>query len=298
LTVGWIGTGVMGSPMCGHLMDKKGYKTLVYNRTKGKADDVVEKGAEFKEPQEIAKEADFVFLMLGYPHDVEAMTLGPDGVVQHMKEGAVLIDHTTSSPKLAEQIHEEAKKRGVGSIDAPVSGGDIGAKNGQVVAMCGGDQETFDKALPLMETYSKAAKLMGDAGKGQHTKCVNQIMIASTMVGLSEAMIYSHKAGLEISPWIELLNGGAAGSFSLEKLGPRMLKRDFDPGFYVEHFIKDLGIALEEAKNMGLSVPGTSSAHQLYLSLAANGGSRDGTQAILKVFESLNGLELPAQQDE
>jgi len=170
LTVGWIGTGVMGAPMCGHLMDKLGHQTLVYNRTKSKAQSLFDRGAKYMQPQEIAREADFLFLMLGYPHDVEAMTLGPDGVVQHMKEGAVLIDHTTSSPKLAEQIHEEAKKRGVGSIDAPVSGGDIGAKNGEVVAMCGGEEDVFENTLPLLETFSKAAELMGGPGKGQHTK--------------------------------------------------------------------------------------------------------------------------------
>lgn len=295
ITIGWIGTGVMGSSMCGHLMDKKGYKTLVYNRTREKTASVVAKGAEYTEIADIAKQADFVFLMLGYPHDVEEIALGDNGIIQHMKEGAVLVDHTTSSPKLAEKIYEAAKERGVGSIDAPVSGGDIGAKAGQVVSMCGGDQDVFDKVLPLLETYSKAAKLMGGAGKGQHTKCVNQMMISTTMIGLSEAMVYSHKAGLDIENWMELLNGGAAGSFSLAKLGPRMLKRDFGPGFYVEHFCKDLGIVLDEAKSMGLSVPGTAQANQLYWSLMANGGSRDGTQAILKVIESLNNVEIPAK---
>ena len=298
LKIGWIGTGVMGASMCGHLMDKSRHQTYVFNRTASKANSLLDKGAEFKEPQDIAKEADFLFMMLGYPHDVESMALGSDGIIQHMKEGAILIDHTTSSPKLAEQIHEEAKKRGVGSIDAPVSGGDIGAKNGQVVTMCGGDQEDFDKVLPLFETYSKAVKLMGDAGKGQHTKCVNQMMLATTMIGLSEAFVYSHKAGLEIDQWIDLLSSGAAGSFSLEKLGPRMLKRDFDPGFYVEHFIKDLGIVLDEAKEMGLSLPGTSNSNQLYLSLAANGGKREGTQAILKVLEKMSNVEIPAKKED
>lgn len=233
--------------------------------------------------------------MLGYPHDVEEVTIGPNGIIQHMKEGSILVDHTTSSPGLAEKIYEAGKARGVGCIDAPVSGGDIGAKNGQVVAMCGGDQEDFDRVLPLMQTYSKTAKLMGGAGKGQHTKAVNQIMISTTMIGLSEAFVYSHKAGLDIGEMMDLLSGGAAGSFSLTKLGPRMLKRDFDPGFYVEHFCKDLGIVLDEAKSMNLSLPGASSAHQLYRSLMAHDGGRLGTQAILKVLENLNNVEIPAQ---
>lgn len=213
-----------------------------------------------------------------------------------MKEGSILVDHTTSSPGLAERIYEAGKERGVGCIDAPVSGGDIGAKNGQVVAMCGGDLETFNSVLPLLQCYSKTVKLMGGAGKGQHTKAVNQIMISTTMVGLSEAFIYSHKSGLDIAEMIDLLSGGAANSFSLTKLGPRMLKRDFDPGFYVEHFCKDLGIVLDEARAMDLSLPGTAQSHQLYKSLVANGGARDGTQALLKVFENLNNVEIPAQE--
>ena len=298
ITVGWIGTGVMGGPMCGHLMDKKGYKTLVYNRSKDKAEEVLAKGAEFMQPEEIAKQADFIFIMLGYPHDVEEVTLGEKGIVQFMKEGAILVDHTTSSPGLAERIHAAGKQRGVGCIDAPVSGGDIGAKNGQVVAMCGGDKEDFEKVLPLLETYSKTAKLMGGAGKGQHTKAVNQIMISTTMIGLSEAFVYSHKAGLDIGEMMDLLSGGAAGSFSLTKLGPRMLKRDFNPGFYVEHFCKDLGIVLDEAKDLNLSLPGASSAFQLYRSLMAHDGGRLGTQAILKVLENLNNVEIPAQDPE
>lgn len=275
-------------------MSKLGHETLVYNRTKSKAQTLLDNGAVYKQPQEIAREADFIFLMLGYPHDVESMTLGSEGIVQHMKEGSVLVDHTTSSPKLAELISEEAKQRGVGSIDAPVSGGDVGAKAGQVVTMCGGEPDVFDKTLPLLETYSKGVELLGGPGKGQHTKCVNQIMIATTMVGVAEAMIYSHKAGLDIGAWLELINGGSAGSFSLEKLGPRMLRRDFDPGFYVEHFVKDLGIALDEAKNMGVTIPGTAQAHQLYTALKANDGGRLGTQALLNVLESLNNTEIPA----
>ena len=247
----------------------------------------IEAGAEFKEIEEIAKEADFLFIMLGYPKDVEEVTIGPNGVIQHMKEGAILVDHTTSSPALAERIHQAGKERGVWCVDAPVSGGDIGARNGQVVSMCGGDQEAMEKVTPLLETYSKTVKLMGGPGKGQHTKAANQIMISTTMIGLSEAFVYSHKAGLDIGEMMDLLSGGAANSFSLTKLGPRMLKRDFNPGFYVEHFWKDLGIVLDEAKDMNLSLPGTSSSLQLYRSLMAHDGGRLGTQAVLTVPQIL-----------
>jgi len=259
---------------------------------------LVADGAEYMQIDAIAKQADYLFIMLGYPHDVQEVVLGDNGVIQHMKPGSILVDHTTSSPGLAEKIHAAGKERGVGCIDAPVSGGDIGAKNGQVVAMCGGDQDDFDKVFPLMETYSKTAKLMGSTGKGQHTKAVNQIMIATTMIGLSEAFVYSHKAGLDIEAMMDLLSGGAAGSFSLSKLGPRMLKRDFDPGFYVEHFCKDLGIVMDEAKDMNLSLPGAAMGAQFYRSLMAHGGGRDGTQSILKVFENLNNVEIPAKQPE
>lgn len=202
--------------------------------------------------------------MLGFPSDVENMVFGTgepgSGILEHMKSGSYLIDHTTSSPGLAERIATEAKKKGVLSIDAPVSGGDTGAKNGKLVAMIGGEPAAVDACMPLFKCYSAQCQNMGGPGSGQHTKAANQIMIGSTMVGLCEALVYSHKAGLPLDQLITLLSNGAAGSFSLKNLGPRMLKRDFEPGFYVEHFVKDLGIALEESKRMGISMPGTALA--------------------------------------
>mmetsp|Transcript_16632 Transcript_16632/g.19938 ORF Transcript_16632/g.19938 Transcript_16632/m.19938 type:complete len:301 (-) Transcript_16632:1909-2811(-) len=289
LAVGWIGTGVMGKAMAGHLM-KRGRITnmMVYNRTAAKADDLVQAGAEFLTPVEIAQKADFVFTMLGYPHDVENMILEKEGILKHMKKGSVLVDHTTSSPALARKIGETASELGVHAVDAPVSGGDIGAKNGELVIMIGGDDEGVKKALPLLGCFSSKCEHLGEAGAGQHTKAANQIMISSTMLGTCEALIYGHKAGLELDKLIELLGGGGAGSFTLTKLGPRMLRRDFDPGFYVEHFVKDLGIALEEGRKMGVSLPSTALANEFYVAMIAQGDGRMGTQGLLTVLERFN----------
>ena len=234
----------------------------VYNRTASKADDLVKAGATYAEsPQALAKSVDVLFLMLGYPHDVEKVVLDPEtGIANHLKEGAYLVDHTTSSPGLAEKIASQLKAKGIHSVDAPVSGGDIGAKNGKLVTMIGGEDEAIKYCLPLLNCYSAECKHMGGPGAGQHTKMANQIMIATTMIGLCEGLIYGHKAGLKLDELINLLQKGAAGSFSMEKLGPRMLRRDFEPGFYVEHFVKDLGICLDEGKRMGISLPGTALA--------------------------------------
>jgi len=292
VVIGWIGTGVMGKSQAGHLI-KAGYKLAVFNRTASKADELVQAGAEYLEPAEIAKKADYLFLMLGYPIDVEKMVLDPEvGILKHMKAGAFLIDHTTSSPDLAERIAVEGNKVGVKSIDAPVSGGDIGAKAGKLVTMVGGETEAVETCRHLMDLYSQQVQLMGGPGAGQHTKCANQIMIATTMVGTCEALIYGHKAGLDLSQMIPLLSKGAAGSFTLEKLGPRMLRRDFEPGFYVEHFVKDLGIALAESKRMGLATPGLALAAQFYHALVAQGGERMGTQGLLTTLEKFNAVEV------
>ena len=231
--------------------------------------------------------------MLGYPYDVKDMVFNPEtGILNDMKQGSFLVDHTTSSPGLAEEIAKACAERGVGSIDAPVSGGDIGARNGTLVVMMGGSQEAVDVCLPLMKCYSSECKLMGAPGAGQHTKMANQIMIASTMVGLCESLIYGHKAGLPLDQLIVLLQGGAANSFSLSRLAPRMLKRDFDPGFYVEHFVKDLGIALEEGRRMNISMPGTALAQQLYHAMMAQDRGRLGTQGLLLCLEQLNNTEV------
>jgi len=293
LKVGWIGTGVMGAHMARHLMHN-GYKTMsVFNRTASKADGLVSEGAKFMQPREVAENSDIVFLMLGFPQDVETMVLDPqNGILPQMKAGSILVDHTTSSPGLATRIAQQCAAAGVGSLDAPVSGGDIGAKNGKLVTMVGGDQEIVAQAKPLLDCYSAEVQHLGKAGAGQHTKAANQIFIASTMIATCEGLLYGHKAGLDLEQMISLLSKGAAGSFCMEKLGPRMLRRDFDPGFYVEHFLKDLGICLEESKKMNLSLPGLALAESFYRAFAAQGGARQGTQGLIQVLEAFNNTKI------
>ena len=291
-SIGWIGTGVMGVHQARHLIEK-GYKLSVYNRTKSKADSLIKLGAAFKSPEEIAKSCDLVFLMLGYPHDVEEVLLGSEnGILKQMQKGAYLVDHTTSKPGLAVKIAEEASKLGVCVIDAPVSGGDIGAKNGTLVAMCGGKEAEFEKVKPIMSVYCKAVKLHGEAGAGQHTKCINQISIAGAMIGVCEGLIYGKKAGLDLEKVIETIGGGAAGSFSLTYYAPKILAKDMKPGFYVEHFVKDMEIALDECRRMGIALPGLALVHQLYRGIMAQGGARLGTQALIKALEGLNNLDI------
>lgn len=289
--IGWIGTGVMGKSMCKHLINK-GYELSIFNRTAAKATELIEMGAKFLEPIEIAKSCDIVFLMLGYPRDVEEMVLGEKGILKHMKKGKYLIDHTTSSPDLAIQIYSQAKELEINSYDAPVSGGDIGAREARLVVMVGGDEEGFSPVEEIMKCYSSKINLMGSAGKGQHTKMSNQIIIASTMVGVVEGMLYAKKANLDVEKVIQLLGGGAAGSFSLNIYGPRILKRDFEPGFYVEHFVKDLEICLKESEKMGLKLSGLELAHKFYKTMIDDGLEKKGTQGLMLAIEKLNGIEL------
>jgi len=296
--IGWIGLGIMGKPMCQYLM-KAGYQVSIFNRTKSKVEDIIAEGATFLQPEELAASCDIVFLMLGYPTDVRETTLGTPGIVNHMKSGSILVDHTTSSPSLAQEIYEKCKEKGIASIDAPVSGGDVGAKNGTLVVMCGGEAEPFEKVKEVMQKYSSTIKLMGKAGNGQHTKMCNQINIASTMLGVVEGLLYGYKAGLNLDDMIDTIEGGAAASFSLKVLGRRMLKRNFDPGFFVEHFVKDMSIALEEAARANLCLPGLSLVKQFYQALMAQGGAKYGTQGLLLALEKLNNVEVvsnPNQQ--
>jgi 3-hydroxyisobutyrate dehydrogenase len=288
--IGWIGTGVMGKSMCKHLL-KAGYQLYVYNRTPSKTDELVELGAKFLEPKEIGKICDVVFLMLGYPKDVEDMAFNPDyGLLNHMKSGSYLIDHTTSSPDLAEKIFNVAKEKNISSWDAPVSGGDIGAREGRLVVMVGGPQEGFDDAKSIMQTYSSKISLMGTAGKGQHTKMTNQILLASNMVGVCEGLLYAYKSGLNQQAVIDLLGGGAASSFSLNVLGPRILRRDFEPGFFVEHFVKDMDIALAECEKMGIKLRGLELARSLYQIMMENDLGKKGTQGLFLALEKLNNI--------
>lgn len=258
MTIGWIGTGVMGKSMA-KLLIKKGFKLLVYNRTAHKADELVELGATFMKPIEIAKRVDVLIMMLGYPIDVKKMVLDPEvGILKHMKKGSYLIDHTTSSPELANEIAKQAKEYDVWSIDAPVSGGDLGARNGCLVTMVGGEQEPVEFCRDLMDTYSCDIRHMGIPGTGQHTKSTNQIMVSAQHVGVCEALIYGYKAGLRLDQVMKVLDGGEADGFLMHNVAPRMLRRDFSAGFYVEHLTKDLGIVMDSARAMGITLPGTS----------------------------------------
>ena len=231
-TIGWLGTGVMGKSMAGHLI-KAGYQLNVYNRTKAKAQQLIDIGAKWMEPKEIAANSEVVITMLGYPHDVQDMILSENGILPYMKKGSFLIDHTTSKPNLAEKIHKECSKVGVYSIDAPVSGGDIGAKEARLVIMCGGDSQSFEQVKPIMSVYGKNVLLNGSAGKGQHTKMANQILLAGNMIGIVEALLYAYKMGLDLDQTIKTLSSGGAASTALQTLGPRIVAGNLDPGFYV-----------------------------------------------------------------
>jgi 3-hydroxyisobutyrate dehydrogenase len=288
-TIGWIGTGVMGRWMCQHAMDK-GYKAVVYNRSKDKAQPLIDLGASFAAtPKEVAAQADVVFAIVGFPKDVREVFLGEQGALAGSKPGTILVDMTTSEPALAREIYEAAKAKGVHSVDAPVSGGDVGAKNAALSIMIGGDPEPIAAITPLFECMGKTIVHQGPAGSGQHTKMVNQILISGNMIALCEALLYGHKAGLNMETVMKSVSVGAAGSKALEVLGPRILKGDFEPGFYVEHFIKDMGIALAEAERMNISMPGLSLVKQLYESVRALGYGRKGTQALYLALETMSG---------
>jgi len=286
--VAWIGTGVMGHSMCLHLMDK-GYSLSVYNRTESKTADLVARGAKWcASPAEAAVDADVIFTIVGYPADVEAVILGEQGVLQTARKGSVIVDMTTSEPSLAVKIAAEAGLKGVQSLDAPVSGGDLGARNGTLAIMCGGEKETFDAVLPLLEAFGQNIRLMGGAGSGQHTKMCNQILIASTMIGVVESLLYGYRAGMGMNEIIDVIGSGAAASWSINNLGRRIADGNFDPGFFIKHFVKDMGIALKEASRMNLSLPGLALAHQFYTAAIAQGLENLGTQGLYKVFDSMN----------
>jgi len=289
--IGWIGTGVMGRWMCQHAM-AAGYPATVYNRSPEKAQPLVDLGAKLaKTPKEVAENSDVVFAIVGFPKDVREVFLGSEGALAGSKKGTILVDMTTSEPSLAIEIYEAAKAKGVKSLDAPVSGGDVGAKNAALSVMIGGDTDVVEAVKPIFETMAKTIIHQGPAGAGQHTKVVNQILISSTMVALCEALLYGYKAGLDLETVFKSVSVGAAGSKSLDNLGPRILVRNFEPGFYVEHFIKDMGIALAEAEKMNLALPGLGLAKQLYEGVRAQGYGRKGTQALLLSLEAMNGVK-------
>lgn len=283
--IGFIGIGVMGKSMVSHLMEA-GYEAHIYTRTKATAEPLLEKGAIWEEsPGKVAAAADITITIVGYPHDVEEVYLSEDGILSNATEENIVIDMTTSSPQLAGQIYEKAKEKGVASLDAPVSGGDVGAKNGTLSIMVGGDKATFDTVLPIFSIMGQNIVYQGPAGSGQHCKMANQIAIASTMMGVCESIRYAEKAGLDPATVLQSIETGAAGSWSLSNLAPRMIKGDFDPGFYVKHFIKDMNIALESSQDIGLSAEGLSLAKSLYDQIAKAGGEDLGTQALYKNYK-------------
>lgn len=289
--IGWIGTGVMGNSMCGHILSA-GFALTVFNRSQGKALGLLERGARWAEsPRLVAEQSDIIFAIVGFPNDVREVFLGPDGALAGCNPGNVLVDMTTSQPSLAVEIYQAAKAKGVDALDAPVSGGDKGAKEATLSIMIGGDAEVANSLNPIWNVMGKTVNYQGPAGSGQHTKMVNQILISAGMVGVCEALIYGYRAGLDMDTVLKSVSSGAAGSWSLTNLGPRILQNNFDPGFFVEHFIKDMGIALAESRRMGLSLPGLALAEQLYLSVAAKGWARCGTHALTMALAELSGFD-------
>jgi 3-hydroxyisobutyrate dehydrogenase len=289
--VGWIGTGVMGQSMCGHIISK-GYKATVYNRSKDKAQGLLDKGAGWGDtPKAVAEKSDIIFAIVGFPPDVREVFLGKEGALAGCRPGCVLVDMTTSEPSLAREIYEAAKAKSVASVDAPVSGGDVGAKNAALSIMVGGDTDAVEAVKPLFECMGKTIVHQGPAGAGQHTKMVNQILVASSMIGVCEALLYAQKSGLDPTTVLQSVTTGAANSWSLQNLGPRIIARNFEPGFFVEHFIKDMGIALKECERMGICLPGLALVHQLYVAVRAQGLGRKGTQALMLALETISNIK-------
>ena len=284
MKVGFIGTGVMGSSMVRHLL-KADYDINVFNRTKKKALPLVDEGAVWQNsPAEVAEKSDVIFTIVGYPTDVEEVYFGDKGILEGLTEGKIVVDMTTSTPELAVRISERAGEMKVKSLDAPVSGGDLGAKNGTLTVMVGGEETAFETVRPLFESFSGSLNLFGPAGSGQHTKMVNQIMVAGTMTGMTEMLVYAKAAGLKLEEVIKTVNGGAAQNWSLGNYAPRIITEDYSPGFFVKHFVKDLKIVLDEAAKMNLNLPSTTQAYDLYEMLQDKGHGDDGTQALIKLW--------------
>ena len=290
--IGWVGTGVMGRWMCQHVMNL-GYSATVYNRTKEKAEPLLDSGATWgDDPGKVAAASDVIFTIVGFPPDVREVYLGENGILKGAKSGSIIVDMTTTEPSLAQEIYEQAAAQGVSSVDAPVSGGDVGAREARLSIMVGGDTEVVETIMPLLEAMGKNIVHQGTAGAGQHTKMCNQITIAGTMIGVCEGLFYGYSAGLDLKTMLSSISGGAAACWALSNLAPRILQRDFDPGFFVEHFIKDMGIALDEAEKMNLSLPGLALVHQLYLAVKAQGHGRLGTQALMLALEQMSNAKV------
>lgn len=286
--IGWIGTGVMGVSMCGHLW-QAGYPVIVFSRTKAKAHPLLDRGASWADhPRAVAEQSTVIITMVGFPRDVREVYFGPEGILAGARPGSILIDMTTTEPALSREIAAAASVRGLHAIDAPVSGGDVGAKNATLSIMAGGECDTVERVRPLLERLGKKIVYQGGAGAGQHAKLCNQIVIAGTMVGVCESLLYGFKAGLDLTQMLESIRGGAAACWTLDNLAPRILQRNFDPGFFVEHFVKDMGIALDETKRMGITLPGLTLVHELYQRVQALGHGRSGTHALMLALEELS----------
>ena len=286
MKIAWIGIGVMGESMAGHLLDA-GHELFVYNRTVSKTDGLVKRGATLlKEVKDAPLNANVIFSMVGYPKDVEEVYLGENGLIKTAKEGQVFIDMTTSSPTLAKKISEEFAKVGATALDLPVTGGDIGAKNGTLSIMAGGDKKVFEETvLPLVKNFGKNITYFGEAGKGQYTKLANQIAIATTMISVAESFKFAKEVGLNLDDFFNIVSTGSGGSFSMTSYGPRILKGDFKPGFFIHHFIKDMHLALEECEKMNIKLPGLETAYEVYNELEEEVRNTNGTQAISKWYK-------------
>ena len=289
--IGWIGTGIMGAPMAMHLVDA-GYNVSVYNRTRSSAGDLISKGCDWYDtPAAMTENCNIIFTIVSYPKDVEEVYFGEQGILKSVQKNWILVDMSTTLPELAVRIHKAAIESGAWSVDAPVSGGQVGAQNGALSVMIGGDKDIVEQVMPVMDVFSKNMVYQGKAGSGQHTKMCNQITIAGTMIGVCESLIYGYKAGLDLNTVLASIGKGAAACWSLDVLAPKIIQRDFAPGFMVDHLIKDLGIALEEAGRMNLVLPGLALVKELYDSLQAEGNGTEGTQALYLALEKISGMD-------
>jgi 3-hydroxyisobutyrate dehydrogenase len=286
--IGWIGAGVMGSSMCGHLRTA-GFRVTVHSRTRSKAQPLLDRGAQWAEnSRAVATESDVIFTMVGFPQDVRTVYFDETGIMAGARAGLTLIDMTTTQPSLSREIAAAASAKVLSAIDAPVSGGDVGAKNATLSIMVGGDRKAIQAVMPLFELLGKTIVHQGGPGTGQQAKLCNQIVIAGTMVGVCESLLYGYKAGLDLNRMLDSIRGGAAACWTLDNLAPRILQRNFEPGFFVEHFIKDMGLALEESKRMELVLPGLTLVHQLYQTVQTLGHGRSGTHALMLALEHLS----------
>lgn len=286
--IGWIGTGIMGSSMCHHIISK-GYDTYVYNRSRKKASKLVSEGAKMCDsPEEVALNSDVVFTIVGFPSDVREVYFGYNGILEGSTEGDILVDMTTSEPSLAEEIYKRAAEKGISSIDAPVSGGDVGAREGKLSIMVGGDRDAVDKVMPLFELMGSNIVYQGSAGSGQHTKMCNQIMVAGEMIGMCETLLYAHRSGLDLETMLQSVGRGAASCWLLDNLAPRIVNEDYRPGFFIEHFIKDMSIALKEADNLNIKLPGLSLVRDIYKTAEELGHGKSGTQALILALDHIS----------